>query len=920
MKRIMVRPRRPCVAGEGDFLAKGAHFVHRVFRSCRVNRQGAVNMRIALTTLFGLIAMAGLPVRADLPDAVPQALEILRESGRLVRRFALDNGMVALVKPDRSAPTVSIQIWLSIGSIHEQEFLGAGISHAIEHMLFKGTETYGPNEISHRIDAVGGVINAYTTLDRTVFFTDLPSRHWQVGFDAVADAIMHATFPESEWDLEREVIFREFAMGYDDPRRELSKLMWRTAFREHPYRFPVIGYEDVFGALTREDLATFYRRHYTPDNMILVIAGDIEPDAVEAHVRETFAGFSRRARPDVVLPVEPPQTQPREGRRTGAWQTTRLAMAHHSVSLGHPDAVALDVLAAVLGRGRSARLVRILREEERLVDEISAWSYTPKQPGLFAVTASFDPAREPEVRARLDTLLAALPDEDFQDEEIETAIRGVLVSELSSLATARGQADSIAAGEFFAGDYRFAETYLERLRSVTADDLRAVAARYLTPANRSIAVLAPESAPVVAADSAPDPAALIRPPVRRETATGIPIVVREDHRLPFVHVTIAMQGGLLAETPETSGITAAAAELLLRGTGTRDAQAIAAFTDRRGGSLSAFSGRNSFGLRARFLSSDLDDFLALLADCLLDSRFPDDELEQQQRLQTAAVLQQQERPMFQAQRHLLEAMHPGHPYSLNPQGTPESIAALTREAVAGHVENLLGPDNMAIAVFGHVEPDAIVERLESLLAPLAGRTARIPERSVSGAPTTQRIVTPEPRRQAIVLTGFPGVDVFDPRYEAVSLLDRALSGLSSTLAESVRGAGALAYFVGAWHQPGLVPGEFVLYTGTRADAVEAVEARFADEIRRLTTEGLAPAELERARNRLLAEHERQLQDSGSLAMQAALNELYGLGYDHGFTLPERLAAVTAADVRAAAADLLDPDRQVTSIVLPDADR
>src|SRR5580704_2079168 len=171
-----------------------------------------------------------------------------------VERFVLPNGLTALLKPDRSAALASVQVWVKTGSLHEGAQLGAGLSHFLEHMLFKGTTKREGREISATVQAHGGYINAYTTFDRTVYYIDLPSEHVGFAVDLLADAVLHSTLPADEAEKEKGVILREIAMTRDDPDDRLWETVFASAFREHPYRYPIIGHREVFATATHGDL------------------------------------------------------------------------------------------------------------------------------------------------------------------------------------------------------------------------------------------------------------------------------------------------------------------------------------------------------------------------------------------------------------------------------------------------------------------------------------------------------------------------------------------------------------------------------------------------------------------------------------------------------------------------------------------
>jgi len=845
-----------------------------------------------------------------------QALDVLKRENDRLERYELDNGILCLLKEDHSAPLVSIQIWVGTGSIHEQNYLGSGISHAIEHMVFNGTPTRDAGDISREIADAGGRINAYTTLDRTVFFTDLPSRRWREGFDALADSVLHPTFPAEEWKEERGVILREFAMGRDDPHRVMTKFFFRSAFLVHPYRFPVIGHEEIFRTLERDDLAAFYDANYVTDNTVVVIVGSIDTDVVKGALRDTFGAVPRTVRPPVVLPAEPAQTSLRFARQTGHVNVTRVVVAHQGVAMSHADAPALDLLAAVLGRGRSSRLVQTIKEEKALVHSISAWSYTPKGPGLFGVQATLDPAKEEAVLAAIDAELAAAELREVSDEEIRRAKRMILTSTLSELTTIRGQADSYGSGLFYANDPRFSETYLSRLESLCGDDLQRVARVYLRESNRTISVLSPDQAD--GGVTRRDEESQLALPERLELSNGMPLIVRENHRLPFVSFAVAFKGGLLSEDEGNCGITALMAELLLRGTSQRSHRDIVTMVDSLGGYFAPFSGNNSFGLKARCLSGDADRFAKLLGECLADPTFPADEIEKQKTLQVASIRKQEERPMFLAQKALREALFGKHPYRWNRLGEEATVGALDRRRVRDHYRRHARTGNAVLTISGDVGRGEAIRLAETVVAGLPKGQVAFGAEAGFSASLPSRIVLREPREQAIILAGFPGVSVLDSTHDALNVLQTAMSGLSSDLALSVRGERGLAYFVGAYDQPGLHPGLFAMYAGTRADAVADVEELLRAEMQRVREKGIRSEELERARNQLIADHEKGLQDDVGVAMTCSLNELYGLGYDHAFSAADRLNAITLDDITSIAGEILNTNRMVISVLLPES--
>ena len=196
------------------------------------------------------------------------------------QKWVLPDGLTIIVQEDRSAPVASVQAWCATGSIYEDQHLGAGLSHILEHMLFKGTKTRPANAIAQKVQDVGGYINAYTSFDRTVYWIDVPKDGVATALDILSDAMMNSTLPPEEYDKEQEVIRREFAMGMDDPDRMAGQLLFATAYQRHPYRLPVIGQIEVYNQLTQEQVMEYYKARYVPNNLTFVVVGDVDAQEV----------------------------------------------------------------------------------------------------------------------------------------------------------------------------------------------------------------------------------------------------------------------------------------------------------------------------------------------------------------------------------------------------------------------------------------------------------------------------------------------------------------------------------------------------------------------------------------------------------------------------------------------------------------
>ncbi|PYI74283.1 MAG: insulinase family protein, partial [Verrucomicrobia bacterium] len=310
----------------------------------------------------------------NLKAASPEPSALIAFPLSTAQKWILPNGLTVIVQEDHSAPVASVQAWCATGSIDEDQHLGAGLSHILEHMLFKGTNTRSANQIAQSIQDVGGYINAYTSFDRTVFWIDVPKDGVGTALEVLSDAMMNSSLPPDEYNKEQEVIRREFAMGMDDPDRMASLLLFGTAYQRHPYRFPVIGELEIYNQLTQEQVMQYYKTRYVPNNLIFVVVGDVDAEKVRQQLGDLFKPYPEKSLKPVFIPSEPPQLGRREVHREFSTELTHLAMAWHIPEVTSPDVPALDLLSTILGDGRSSRLYRRVREEAGLAFGISAFS------------------------------------------------------------------------------------------------------------------------------------------------------------------------------------------------------------------------------------------------------------------------------------------------------------------------------------------------------------------------------------------------------------------------------------------------------------------------------------------------------------------------------------------------------------------
>ncbi len=832
------------------------------------------------------------------------------------RLVTLPNGLTVILREDHSAPVVSAQAWCRTGSIHEGPWMGAGLSHILEHMLFKGTETRVAGRIDQEVQEAGGHMNAYTSFDRTVYYIDVPAAGTRVAVDILCDILQHATLPPDELARELDVIRREIDMGQDDPGRRSGRRLFETVYTLSPYRYTIIGYPDIFNELQREDIVRYYRQRYVPNNVFLVIVGDMDADAVLDQVKAAFAGAKARALAPMVLPVEPRQTAPREMIEEAAIQLGHLHYGWHVPGLRHPDLPALDVLSAVLGSGRSSRLYQHVREKQGVVHSADAWTYSHADSGLFGMTAVVDADQFDAARRALLAELDVVRESAVPAQELSKVVKQFVAGTLASRKTMEGQAQTLGASWANAHDLTFAERHLEAVRRLTPDDLRRVAREYLTEDNRTLYALLPPGRTTAA--PATRARALSQAVQQFDLPNGLRLLVKPDHRLPFVHLHMAWRGGVLAETPPQSGITQFMSKLMLKGTARRTGQQLAEQIEAVGGSVDAFAGGDSFGLSMEVMSEDLALGVDVLADVTLNASFPGAAVERQRQVQTAAIRAQEDRLLQSAFRQAREALFGTQGYGLSVLGTEGTVQALGADDARSFHRRMAVPNQAVCAIYGDVQVDALRVEIERALALWARGENATPPTAPQLEEGMKRVTLARDKEQAVVVVAYQGCTVFDADRPALDLLSEALSDLGSRLFMRVREKLGMAYYVGAHHQAGWIPGVFALYAGTAPEHALRVEQELLAEVAALRDEGLTEIELRRARNKLLGQRQIARQDLGHLATMAAADELYGLGHDYHLREDALYGALTLEATRRAAQRFLRPAHCVSVVLGPKA--
>lgn len=409
-----------------------------------------------------------------------------------VKEYRLDNGLKVLIIEEHKAPVATFQVWYRVGSRNEPAGK-SGLSHLLEHMMFKGTAEYGPAMFSSIVQRNGGVDNAYTTKDYTAYFELLSSDRIFLSIDLESDRMRNLTIDPKEVKSERSVVMEERRLRYeDDPQRSLFEEVVAAAFKVHPYHRPVIGWMSEIDSIERDNLYHHYRTYYSPDNAVIIVVGDVDADKIIEKVKEIFGEIPAGPVRQDVTSVEPEQRGERRVVLKREAELPYVIIAYHVPPFPHEDSYALDVLSMILSGGKSSRLYQSLVYEQKITLSASAdYIGFKKDPYLFFFSATASPGSdinevEKSLYAQIERIIADIPSE----REIQKAKNQIESSFIMGQDSIYLQAMKYGIFEML-GDWRLIEKYLEGIRKIKADDIVKVAKKYLTEHNRTVGILMP---------------------------------------------------------------------------------------------------------------------------------------------------------------------------------------------------------------------------------------------------------------------------------------------------------------------------------------------------------------------------------------------------------------------------------------------
>jgi zinc protease len=807
--------------------------------------------------------------------------------------FSLDNGLQYILEQRKGTGVVAVQVWVKTGSRYEEQKI-AGITHFIEHLIFKGTEKVKSNEMAARIESLGGNINAFTSHDNTVYHIVVPKNAFREGFAILVDAVTNPAFPAEELAKEKKVILEEIKMGEDDPQRKLFKELFSLSYGGNLYGRPIIGYEKTVKAISREDIQQYFKTHYVPDNMVIVITGDFEEAEAAGMIKEHIAERGGKN----IAAIENVEAGKGTGNREKLIEKdvreSYLAFSYGIPSVTHEDMPALEVLGTILGEGESSRLQKQLKNKKGIVSDSSTYLFTPREEGLFIFLATFKGKDYQLITSEIEKEVSRLRKEGPTHLEIQKAKNIIRASYVYSIETVQGKARQIGNFQTLTGDPHFIDNFLAKVDRVSADDITKVLDKYITGEHKALVALLPKGT---------------SNPYTFKLKNGLKCVVNKEPASPTFAFRIGFIGGVKEEAPGENGIFNVLSKMLLKGTKDRNAAKIAQEIDFLAGNVSAFSGKNTFGLSGRFLSKDIEEVFGLLKDLLTSTNLKKEELKKVKEDVLSEIRQRDDDPVGYTFMRFNEILFKGHPYSKDPIGAESDIESLKLSELEKVYKKFITPSNAVLAISGDVDEKKVEDLFRKMFSDWSGEVSILQNKPVQAVHGSVQHIDKEIMQTHLVF-GFLGPGVGNEDRYAIEVMDSILSGMGGRIHKILREEKPYAYALTFFNQMAFEAGGMGIYIGTDKKLTEEVRKIVKAEIERIAKEGFTEKEVEDAKRYLIGTHYIRMQANSAKATSMCLDTIYGLGPGYFKTWPKHIEAIKKEDVDRVAKKYLSLDRMV----------
>jgi zinc protease len=898
---------------------------------------------VLCAVLLGTVVIAADTAKQQKPIKLP----VLR-----YEKYKLPNGLDVILSEDHTLPLVSVNLWYHVGPANERSGR-TGFAHLFEHMMFQGSEHVGAKAHFRYLEAAGASgINGTTEFDRTNYFETVPSNQLELALWLESDRMGYLlpTLDQAKLANQRDVVRNERRQTTENvPYGLVEEELYHQLFpKGHPYYANVIGSHADIEAARLGDVREFFREYYAPNNGSLAIVGDFDAKQVKALVAKYFGTLPSGPPVPKIEVVTPPITSERRAVVTDQVELPRVYIAWITAPIFKPGDAESDLLAQILGGGKTSRLYQKLVYEQQIAQNVSVENDSKMLGSVLTITATAKPGVKPEdLEKAVETEVETLRKEGPTKEELERSVNVTEADTVRSLERFGSVANRLNEYNHYLGDPGYLARDLGRYERATTADLKRVAEEELEPSARVVVYGLPgkkvvddvgkarpeDEATETTAESATVPGPkepwrntppvagpalrfVPRVPAEFTLANGLKVFLVERHTLPIVAANLVVLGGAEANPADKPGMASFTADMLEEGTKKRSSPELAAQIEQMGAILDTSSGYDSVSVSLRTLSRTTDEGFLLLSDVALDPAFDAKEIERQRSQRLTTLVEDEDSPGVVRTKTLNHALFGDSAYGYTSIGTEASNQAITRDDLLAFWKRGFVPSNAALVVAGDIRQSELRKLAEKYFGGWSGEPFHsTPPALVSDPKRAIYIVDKPGAPQTSLAVATIGAPRSTPDYVPLEVLNMVFGGqFASRINMNLREDHGYTYGAHSGFSFRRGAGPFSAYSGIRTDVTAPAVREIFRELERIRDVEVSAEELQLAKNGWALSLAGDFQTTGSVAATEGELFVYGLPLDYYGGLGARIDAVSALDVRHMAQKYLDPESMVVIAV------
>lgn len=833
--------------------------------------------------------------------------------------YKLDDGQTVIIQQVKSNPIIIIDTWIKTGSINEND-KNNGVSHFLEHLFFKGTTIHPPGDFDKILESKGAETNAATSKDFTHYYITIPSKYFDLAMDLHADMLLNPLIPRKELEKERKVVMEEIAKDKNSPGQRVYDNLNDMLYTTHPYKRKVIGTNEIIGKISREEILDYYNTHYGPQNMITVIIGDVDPAHALEKVKEDFKTTPRKLKKNINKQEKPLSSKLIKVDYQPV-QSGYLLIGYRGVTALNKDTYALDVLATILGEGRSSVLYQTIKEQKQLAYSISADNSNLKEDGIFMISANFTPEDSDKLQKAIFEQVKLIQKQGVTQEQLKLAKNILEKDTYYSRESISNIASEIGYTTVLTDNPKYYDEYLPNIKKVTALEVKHAAEKYLQENRSAVSVVLPESTKNISENTKNinHSAKLVKEISSTQKYlldNGSTLLISPNDINDIVAISIYAKGGdFLEKIPGTADLMST---VMLKGTKKYSSIELAQIMEENGIEITPSATADTFSIDVLTTKAQLGKTLEILDEIINNATFDDYEIEKARAVKLSSIKKSRDIPMNLAVEKYRSLIFENSVYSNGPEIYEQTLPKIQQEDILDYYGKIFNSKDIVISVNGNVKIDDLKNQFSDIFSAKSDSAFNYSDYASKIYPlTSPKTVVKEIKdlETAWIIMGWQGAGVINQKDCAtLQVIDSILgSGMSSRLFKDIRDQEGLAYQLGSSFSPKILRGSFTLFIGTNPKTLNLSKEKMLEEVNRLKNEFVSDKELREAKDKIIGNYILSQETNLEKASTIGWFETSGRGFDFKDKYEQIINSVSASDIIEVANKYFN-ENYVTSIV------